>query len=131
VRAEPACKEDRCGEGFSDLAADVPVMRDPERTDLSIVGAVAVQQHEISNSLVAPRNAQALQSSDRHTPHDRKAPNRALERQYLLRSQQLWRRTQMNNGRPQLADGLGHESDVGRQEEGAEPGGRFNRRADL
>ena len=53
-----------------DPPADAPIMRAPERADLAVAGMLAVEQQEIGNTSVGPRQVEALLAEDRDRPHD-------------------------------------------------------------
>jgi hypothetical protein len=60
VGTEPSGEDNGGSDFFDDASADAPVVRQAERADLLVRGAVAVKQKIVRNALIAPSDADAF-----------------------------------------------------------------------
>jgi hypothetical protein len=97
LSAEAAGQYDRSARLLDNLPADPPVVRDAERPDLPVVRPVAFYQQIVGDSLVGPRDVDALGFHHRHPAHHWDARNCALDLEDMLRRNQL-------RGGPQMDD---------------------------
>jgi hypothetical protein len=97
VGTKPSGKNNKGPDLFDDPATDAPVVRHAERTNLPVRRAVAVQQEIFGNTLVAPRDLDALFPVNGHAAHDHAARQCRPDGRDVSRTEQFRRRAKMDD----------------------------------
>jgi hypothetical protein len=89
VGTEASGEDDGGADRFDDASADAPVVRQAERADLLVRGAVAVKQKIVRNPVIASSDADAFFPVDWHAPHDQAARQHSFDCSHLIRIEQF------------------------------------------
>src|SRR5262249_48145069 len=110
-----------------DAAADAPIVGHTEGADLPITGPMTVEQQEVSDTLVTPRQRQAFLATDGHASHDAPVRQSSLEFGHPRRWQEIRCRAEVDNGSLQLAGPGFDQLNIVREKQRRKLGGWANR----